>query len=442
MAIRKINLQHTQYDPDADALRGLEPMTGGQVVACFNAEDALMGHGRRILARVGLQGCDAWMVPDTAPDLDLQTHPRRGVQREVARVPAVKLTPGHFLRAMVLAVPSGQTSTPDGMSHPWKPGGREGIVDVEVTFYNIIDDPEDVAVSVIIPPSTEANGAQPQGPSAAWGDLFFVRSGLLKPAAIVDDATLAAWSENVTAEITIYYRSSPRVIEALVYEEPYVYAASTADTLWAAPCHSTSEGEPLKKLPAAYPVEQAIAGINGGGTLALCGAAERQRRSIGPMLWSHTVYRESFAPIAAVVPAESVITATIRQELISSTYSFAFAAAEEGASLASGANGRVFETSHDQLVLRDKDNVVSVRCWVYAKVDNIAAEGVVEFLTAAWSAVAVAVTGTSWAWHSMTGHLRCGLGPQDPSVLQVFGSVSFGDTLSWRYLAIEYVNLT
>lgn len=440
MAIRKINLDHVQNDPDIDAMRGLEPMYSAPVIESFNAEDAVLGHGRRIVARVGLQGSDAWSVPDTNPDLDTQTHPERGVQREVARIPALKLTPGCFLRAMVLALPAGQTSAEDGLGHPWKAGGREGSVDATITYYNIIDDPEVVELSMITPPSGEAGGAQPQGDGGAWKALYTMRSGLLLPGAVVGDASLAAWSENVTAEIVIYYQSSPRVIDFVIYEEPYFYAASTADTLWAAPLHTSSAGEPLKKLPSPYPVEQAIAGVNGGGTLTLAAAAERQRRSLGPMLWTHTVYRESFAPVDATEPVASTVSTDDFSELVSSET--AFSADQPGVSVSSGANGRVFETSHDQLVLRDKDNVVAVRCWVYGRVNNGSATGVVRFQTAPWSVVEVVVTGTGYDWFSMTGHIRCGLGPQDPTVLQVFGKVTTAYTLSWKYLAIEYVNLT
>lgn len=437
MTVRKVALDYSQLDPDLDAMRGGETLRANPVIETLNAADALLGHGRRILARVGLHGDSAWQVPDTAPAVLSQTHPERGVQRTVAQVPPIKLTPGHFLRAVLLSLPAGQTSAEDGVSFPWKAGGCEGSVDASITFDNGVDT-DVVEVSMLVPPSTEDDGAQPQGAGAAWEALYAMRSALLMPAVVVDDASLAEWCEEVTAEITIFYESSPRVVDFVIYEEPYRYAIDNGTSRWAAPLNTTGDGKLLKKLPSGYPVEQAVAGVYGGGLLMLADAVERQRR-IGPTLWYHTVWQEGFAPVDSLAPTALTTSATAFTELLAGEAGFD--PDGDGVSVSSGANGRVFESSHDELVLRDDDNVVAVRCRIWAKVSNVAATGTVRFQTAEWSVVDVTVTGTSYAWHTATGHLRCGLGPQDPTILQLLGKVTATYTLSWLYVAVEFLDL-
>ena len=49
------------------------------------------------------------------------------------------------------------------------------------------------------------------------------------------------------------------------------------------------------------------------------------------------------------------------------------------------------------------------------------------------------VSGDTWAWYSVTGTLRCGLGAQDPATLQVRGkSNGVGVSLLWRYVVVAF----
>lgn len=41
----------------------------------------------------------------------------------------------------------------------------------------------------------------------------------------------------------------------------------------------------------------------------------------------------------------------------------------------------------------------------------------------------------------MTGHLRCGLGPEDTSVLQIIGKLANAGTLTVRHVLVEYLDV-
>ena len=52
------------------------------------------------------------------------------------------------------------------------------------------------------------------------------------------------------------------------------------------------------------------------------------------------------------------------------------------------------------------------------------------------------VASATEAWRRCSGYLRCGLGPEDPSVLVMLGkTASGGDTLRVRHILIEYTDL-
>ena len=250
-------------------------------------------------------------------------------------------------------------------------------------------------------------------------------------------ASTLAKSDGVPAGIAVYYQGSPRVVDLVVFEEPYKFAADTGDTLWPLPLLTGGDGKSLTSLPSEYPIRQAKTGVTGGGTYVQADAALRQRE-LGPLLWSHTTHVESAAGYTDAEPDPATVTSTSFAEVLSGASSYD--ADRPGVSVSCGANARVQKFSHHTLMLRDKDNVVPVRCWIRAKNSAGGEVGTIRFMSADYAIAEVVVTGTSYAWFSATGHLRCGLGPEDTTLLQVLAKVT-GGTLSWTALAVEFAHI-
>ena len=88
--------------------------------------------------------------------------------------------------------------------------------------------------------------------------------------------------------------------------------------------------------------------------------------------------------------------------------------------------------------MRGANACVPVRVWVYgASMGTGTAH--VRFQSERYSIADVTMS-TTEGWHSAIGHLRCGIGVEDDSVLMVLGRVSaIGTTLLVRALCVEYL---
>lgn len=427
---RRRNLTSPQTSIPLDPLRGGLLMRRSRASSVHATGDRVLTHGRRVLLQVGLHGTDDWHVSDDAVGMVL-AHPDPDAERVVARLPAIALTPGHFPRLYVVANPSGMTATPG----PVTAQGAKGIVRLACSFDNEIDSPT-ITKSVAIPGSIEANAARPSGPGGAWSHLYRRRSTIFEPANLALPANLAAWSEAFTCSMVLSYVGSPRALDVVVVEEPVAYAREISAGDWSAPLHANAQGENAGQLAGPWPVVKRATGDAGGGVEVLTDAARRVSQEIGPVLWTATVWEENDEDFTSTeVPGRGIDSTDWTEILIGTA---AYSTADSGWSLSSGANARRVQESEATAVLRDRTNVVPVRCCVYGRMTTAGPTARVRFEAGPESIAEVAVSaGTSWAWHSAPGTLRCGLGAQDPSVGQVRAKVSSG-TFEWRYLLVLF----
>lgn len=437
MTYRRRKLGDPQTDPPLAPLAGLQLMRADRAASIFTAGDRVLAHGRRVLLSTGLGGAGKWHVSDSAPE-DPAIHPAASVSRVAARLPGVPLTPGHFLVLQVVAGPSGQTAIVVG--DVIYPTGVVGAVELEAVYQNA-GGTSTITKRLDIPGSQEANGAQPSTAGAAWGRLYRRRSAMLMPADLALPGNLASWSEGVTVSLTLSIIGAPRVIHAIVYEVPFAYAGDITAGDWILPLHSDGAGGGLPGLKGARPVERRLAGDAGGGTEILADSA-RRLREVGPVLWYASTWCESSQGYTATESTARTVTGTTARELLEDT-STPWSEAAAGASLASGANARRVEDSEAVAVFGDRDNAVPVECWIYCRMSAAGPTATVTFAAADYSVAILDVpAGTAWAWRSVGGHLRCGLGAQDPTTCQVFAAASAGGAVfEWRYAAITFAAL-
>lgn len=437
MPYRRRNLNEPQTSTPLEPLRGRQLMRRARASAVHAQGDRVLSHGRRILVSVGLHGAGGWHIPDTAGGEEFREYPTDDDERVVARLPPIRLTPGHFLRAVVIANPSGQTqSDTTGDAEITYPNtGPSGRVRIAATYNNGSD--ETVTQDLVIPASGAENAAQPSGPGAAWSQLHRVFSPLLLPADMTKIANLAAWSDGVTVELTVSYVGSPRVLDLVVYEEPFALAYDLSSEGWVAPMHAAGDGGNLGALKGPVPVTKRGASDPGGGAEIVCDSAARLCQELGPVLFHATAWDEGSQSVTASETAYRSVSGTTLSSLMDATTT-AWSASTAGWSPASGANAPRVQ----DMALKSQDRVIPVRCYVYGAMSTASGSptATVRFETADYSMAEIAVpSGTSYAWHEAPGHLRVGLGAQDPGVFQVRGRTStLFASFRWRYIVVVY----
>ena len=320
--------------------------------------------------------------------------------------------------------------------------GASGAVKITVVYNNGSD--KTISHTVNIPGSVLPNGAQPTGPGAAFDNIYRRFFPDFYPGNLNDPTTLASWVDGVTVSITVAYIGSPRVIDLSVWEEPYALAYDTEEDTWIAPMHCTDGGGPLPTLIGTTPVTRRSDGPH-GGTFAILDAAKRVSQETGPVLLYWSAWDEASQSVTATETDYKFVNSTTQLSLVNPVHWHVNGhnAAHPGFSISSGANARRVQDSEQHVVLRDVDNVVPVRCYVYCAMSTgTGPTGSFRFWTAPYSMCEVAVpTGTTWAWRSAPGHLKCGLGAQDLTQLQITGAVSTttgSPELRWRYIMVVY----
>lgn len=422
----------------------LGPLTGGRLAKSDRAastllqQDLLLGHGRRIVAATGLHLSPTFSVPSVNPVSFTQVYPSPSADRVVDRK-VFTLTPGHMLMCQAVYVPAGETNIATGGA-TYVSGGRKGIIYFEATFDNGIDTSTQVR-KITCQTSANQYGGETTTAGAMFGELHRAKIYMAPDGFDFGNATEAArWSENVTVTLTIYYRGGVRPVDVVVYEVPRNYARDITTDEWHAALYADNGG-PSKTYPSPYPV-QAIgkAGHTGLGATAIRQVATNQRDDLGPMLFTWSAWTEGDQSVTATETAELQVTWTTFTEIINQNVS-GYDADGPGCSLVSGANARRWDTSDPYQAMRGNDAVVPVRVRVYARGSG-AGSGTIRVMSADYSGVPdITVTGGSWQWYTVTGHLRCGLGAEDISNCNVQGKVSaLGVTMAIRYVSIEYVN--
>lgn len=439
---RKRLLNEGKSSPPLEPLRGRKLMRRDRASAIHATGDCVLSHGRRVLASCGLHGGRNWHVSDAA--VSGWSHPDSTAERVCVRSPAFTLTPGHFVRVTLIANPSGMTTVMiPGAGYAG--AGVKGQVKIEVTYVKGATT-KVVSHTISIPESSLPNGAQPTGSGAAWSAIYR-RSRKFFPADVINYVgNLAAWVDGVTASVTISYIGSPRVLDVVVAEEPLALGYDVATTDWIAPMHATGDGGNLGQLTGPVPVIRRNATDASGGAEIVMDAAAWVGQETGPVLMFASAWDEGNQNFQSTETDFKSITGTAYKELVGGVAA-SYSALRAGWSASSGANARRVQDSEATSVMRDKSNVVPVTCYIYGAMSTATSSptATVRFETANHSVAEVAIpVGTGYAWRSATGHLRCGLGAQDPVLLQVrakCSTASGSPAFRWRYIVVAYTPL-
>lgn len=390
-----------------------------------NAEDTLMGHGRRVLMREGLRGAGSFSMPDGV-DVGIGAYPDKTTAREVNRVTA-KLSPGHFLAWSVLACPTGPTES--GATDT----GKYGSVKLSINWTSPYDT-ESTEHELTFLASQKADGGLASLPQTNW-NLIHRRSDsfiLPEPNASTNLTLLKKWSQDVEVEMVLEYIGGVRIVDLCVYERPIRFAGDTTADAFPVLCH-TSGGEPKALLENPYPVEQidetAVDPTQGSKQIL---ETARLMAQYGPAFFNLGAYQEGTTTVFETQPAPFSTTSTSWVEIrTGSSLDNVADANRPGVSGSSGSTSLLIRLA-GLIELRAKSGATPVRVRVYAR-----GEGALRVRCRDYTMVEVPIDSVSYAWFESVGTLRCGIVGDDPSTWEVVVRATVG-TLEVLYASVTY----
>lgn len=397
------------------------------------AQSRVLGSSSRVLADCSMGNADSWATPDTAGDAVLFTHFDKDTGRTVLRAERVPLTPGCLVGVSILSVASGDTQdvTQAGLGAA-QSDGASGAVTVQAIYRNG-GNSRTRTVTIELPASDEANGAQPQGAGACIDEMR-VDGVILVPAGFFDSVLIAnTYSKaGTTVDLQAEYLGGARVVDLCFYEVPQLLVFDDGDEAPASSVYTDADGEPLTEYPESFPVEVADSGAGGDprlGTQMMLSAAQRLAELLGPAVFSWTSYGEHLATVNEVqsagagtgddeYPAVSFTGAT-PSLLWDPSITAQWSATTPAATIAVGGHGRLFRTSGPE-ALDDEVGVARVVVRAYAAVENGGDTGYIRVGSNKWSYADMVFTSTSFEWVAIELHVECGRGPLDTMQLWAY----------------------
>lgn len=420
----------------------LEPLLGGKlakrdrVMSAFANPDRLLGNGFRVIGRVGLHGSTEMMVGSADPSSGFtQIYPTRTAVRTMLRARWTP-TPGHFPMLSALVLNSGMTQK--GPAGTWIADVPYGLISIRVTFDAVAS--ETVTWSKVLPVSGEQWAGEKQTPGSAWGSLTRIEIPLVAPDNIKKAGPMHDWSEITLATASISVVGGARIVDAVIQERPWAYVRDvSSDIHYSSTLVTDQSGAIVPTYPIEYPVDERGPSDPTYGSNNLADVVHRQQNLLGPVLASASMWDEASQSVTSTDADPVSTTSTTFVDMLHTGIT-SYDSRAPGWSLSSGGNAQQFKSSNALREMRDKNGCCGVRIWVWCHRTGTGT-ATLRFQSENYSVAELSFASSTEAWRSCTGHLRCGLGAEDPSVLTMFGKASAGDTLHVRHFLIEYIDL-
>jgi hypothetical protein len=395
------------------------------------ALDTQPGTGGRVLGRYSLDGATSWLVPDGDDTTSgSRIYPDATTPRVVLRLHKIELSPGSLVRLDVVAAPSGPTQRDEGGAFVLD--SLLGRVRAVVTYRAPDGSTADATAQVLLPPSQEQHGGEPQ---SVIGSLFAI-SALALPGPLVDDAeTWADWtSVGVSVDVRLELLGSPRIVDVALVEHAFAVTVDTADA-WPSAMYVDDSGQPLEQPPSEWPQTQASASDKGFGVEALAEAIAAHGDLLGgPVIWwsSATEHVDTLADwLVANEAPPFVVTGTTAEHL-----STGLPEQDELPAWTTGSHAAALVQSGDAALVR-RTAVVPVWIAAYMRVTS-GGTGYTVVKTSDWDSYELSTTSPAFDWVRVPGWLEVGANPEDDRPLRVFPRASAGGLdCDVRYVAIS-----
>lgn len=414
-------------NPALSPLRNGQPARKAPIESVAKESSEVFCNTVRTLLSIGMHGAESMQIPSDDLPTEDQVYPLKTRETVVCRRPPIRLTPGCFPTVRGLALPSGPCSKFFFAIDKWVYDGSYGQIKLSADYDNGVDT-STVEQIIDIPSSDNADNKETTSAGAAWAEFIPFECEL------IPGFVASQYMDGATVEITVSYLGAPRVVDLGIYELAIQYSRNTATDPdeWINPIVDTAA------LPSQYPIEELSSTDPFYGSKLLADAAARQQRELGPLLMEWSAWSETDVSVTAAECPGINITSTSFVDLRNTSLT-GWASTHPGWSVSSGGSAQQFNTSNHLVEMRALDAVVPVRCWVWGS-RSVSGTSVVRFQTQLYSICEVLITSSTAQWWSATGHLRCGIGAEDASVLEILCKASTGSTLNIKHLAIEYLD--
>jgi hypothetical protein len=320
----------------------------------------------------------------------------------------------------VLALPSGETQQSDGAAG-FESSGAGGGVRAYINWIAADHSNEYTTTDIALPASTQEYAATRTTAGDGWVDAFHLRSELIYPEDFLTDVTATnKWSlPPVAVEIQLQHVGGARVVDCCIYEVPLAQAmeADDADDEWVAHMWGSHNFQ----VGATYPTEVRITGADGDprGIHHLMDVHHGQAARLGPKLFSWNAWIEDAADPAAIAEAYIETDSAAWRQIAETGHATYTGATDAGFSMSAGAYARnqddnghwVFPTQGGAGESCSASVPVILYLWAAAESD-----GTIRFQTGDHMWIDVTIDNATPQFFVAYGHLRCGLGPEDPVV--------------------------
>lgn len=421
--------------------RGGAPLEQHPFSQVLKSQDTLLESARRMVGTQAMGGTtDAWLVPNTDNDgQGSQTHPDPDDEREVARF-RFGLAPGSMLEARAIYLPSGGVQEFGGST--WDDEGGAGEVHWDLTWDNGANNDTSTAI-LSMEPSQLPNYAEPQTLQGVWPAIRYkYRPTIVPGQAWFGSAEASKWSEWTTITGVLEHKGAPRVIHTCLSEVPRLYVDVNTNTGEAsAHCYPGTDQHPDIR-PQTDTVDGDTYQEHRYGTLRALDVARRQADRLGPIVFQWSPYSESGNPgsvATADFPPDPYTTTSTSETCLWDTSITAWSAQAPGFAVPGHYALRFKECDPEQILPGLAEAVIPVRVNVWAKITS--GTGYVTVQSNDRSRIRMSITGSSYAWHTVTGFLECQAHGSDAGTINgmIFGDADgLGGTLSVRYASVTY----
>lgn len=375
-----------------------------QLLAC----DTIVGHGRRVLWMLDMQGATNFLVPD-GEDTESGTriYPDQDTPRVVGRVQA-ELSPGSLVQLHVLAAPSGPTQLAETPSE-FVPDHGGGTVRAVITYTSADGlETKEVVALVPIPKSLLAFGAEPTNVvMAATRGSSMPLPGPLIP----NEEEWAKWlGAGVRLEARIEYIGSPRVLECALLERPVSVYADVADD-WPTALYVDSSGDPLGAPASEYAIVQASLLDKGYGTHAIEEAIVAHGDLLGPVLWTWSSATEHLHDLQEWISYDTGATGDDEAPAFTVEGDVPAKLPTSSGWSTAGHGPTIEQSGEEMLDLRTGVLPVWIAAWW--KVSASPHEGVLEVGSSDWDRVQLTTDSTDYVWSIVPAFLEVGSNPED-----------------------------
>lgn len=448
MALRSLNLPKKPTAPTLPE-PGAVPLTGTSVEVpheSLRSLDTLLASGGRVLFHTGLMGGDFFLVKSgNDPAGASPLYPDKSTSRIVARQEGISITPGSFPWLEVVALPSGPQQ--DFAGSAYVKDGAGGVIDLEIEYLNGDAETTTVNATVSLEASQQENNAEP--PASYFSLLVREADGKPQIFAQIADAWWHRWTRglDVTVNLTLRYRGSPRPLDVVVVERPLLVVTESTDDRW--PTAMYSFGLPLAQGPSPYPIQQTAAADPALGTASIRRALYGHGRLLGPCLAWWSAATEHVNTLAEWVSYHSGSGDDEAPAWVNSGGTTPALLGSDGLTSVSANNfgwrlgHYARQAGHGDDFLDGRTGVLPVEVSAWMKVSG-GGSGIVEVRTdeTGWGSIYLTTASTSYVEVRVTGWLEVGTGPEDGPVARawVYGTGG-GTAVSVRDFRIDFLQV-